>query len=317
MTTQRFTPFHGRRMRLTKVDACGRPVYGAGSQIVSKGFIKVDFKRQDENGTEILQRNAAGELMVAEKSADELKWIEVTVDFLQVDPDIATMLNPTFVPLKDYAGNIVGFAESHSQDLTQGAALELWADVSGTNVCATPGATSPYVYMLLPWLVGGKIGDFTVENGALTMQITARTHKSSLWGTGPYNVMLNGPVNAPVPGPLLAAVGAEEPRRMLITTIAPPADAAGAQPLSNPLGPALTVTKDATDNTNMTAKAARGAEVGTFKVNWGDGSADVALAVSPATVVHLYATPGTYNISCYDTADPTKVTVVPVTVPLA
>lgn len=317
MRTERFTPFHGRRLRMTKVDACGRPVYGAASQVVSKGFVKIEMQREEEAGTEILQRNAAGELMVSEKGEDQLKWLTVSIDFLQVDPDIAVMMNPTYRLLRDYAGNVVGLAESHSQDLTQGVGLEAWADVSGANLCATPGAKQSFVYFLLPWIVGGKINNLTIENGALNFNLSGRTHKNSLWGKGPYSVMLNGPIGAPVPGPLLEDVGPEEPRRLLLTTIAPPDDAAGAQPLSNPAGPILTVTKDATDATGKTAKAARGAETGTFKVNWGDGSAEATLAVGPATVTHPYAADGTYNVSCYDTADPNKVTVATITIPLA
>ena len=41
MATKCLSLVKGRRIRLTELDGCGRPVYGEGSQAVSKGFISV------------------------------------------------------------------------------------------------------------------------------------------------------------------------------------------------------------------------------------------------------------------------------------
>jgi hypothetical protein len=40
----------GRRIRLTRLDACGRPVYGESSAVVSKGFISVAFTANTNAG---------------------------------------------------------------------------------------------------------------------------------------------------------------------------------------------------------------------------------------------------------------------------
>lgn len=309
MATRRFSAFHGRRMRATRVDACGRPVYGVGAQVVTSGFVSVEMTGEVREGDDLELVNAAGELCLSEKGADQLKWLNIVGNFCEVDPDLAALFNPTFTKLLDYRGDVVGFAESDTQDITQGVALELWADVSGDDLCDDPDASVSYAYFLVPWVVGGTIGDMTIENAGLTTVINSRSKRGSKWGLGPYDVMLNPPALTPAPGPMLVPVGAREHRRIFVTTVAPPPSVPGAQPLSNPDGPEFTAIEGATPLTTTVETDDAGTSV-----NWGDGSAAAPLVVA-TPLSHAYAVAGTYNISVYLTTNPNMVTVQTVTVP--
>lgn len=306
MATRRFTAFNGRRMRLTKVDACGRPVYGVASQLVTSGFVSVEMSGEIREGTEIEQVNAAGDLCLSEKGADQLKWLTVAANMCDIDPDAVVMFNPNNTRLFDYDGNVIGFAESDTQDISRGVAIEIWADVAGEDLCDDPNASQTWAYLLLPWVVGGTLGDLTVENAALTMQLNSRTKRNGKWGVGPYDVMA---ASDSTDGPLLAPVGAREHRRIFLTTVPPPDDAAGAQPLSNPDGPAFTIEEGATPLTTDVETALTGQ-----MVNWGDGSAPAALTAN-TPLAHAYAEAGTYHIAVYAATDPNDVTVQTHTVP--
>jgi hypothetical protein len=306
VVTRKFTAFNGRRMRVTRVDACGRPVYGTGATVVTSGFVSIGMSGEVREGTEIELVNAGGDLCLSEKGADQLKWLTVEANFCEVDPDLVSLFQPNNTKLTDYQGNVIGFAESDTQDIARGVAIEVWADVAGEDLCDDPDASQTWAYFLLPWVVGGTMGDLTIENAGLTTTINSRTKRNGKWDVGPYDVMLAA-LNTP--GPLLVPVGAREHRRLFLTTVEPPDVTQGAIGLSNPDGPAFTIEEGATPLTTDVETALAGQ-----MVNWGDGSAPAALTAA-TPLPHAYAAAGTYEISVYAAVDPYDVTVTPHTVP--
>jgi hypothetical protein len=308
-----FTPIRGRRMRVTKVNTLGRPVYGSKSFVTTSGFVSVQFTPEVAEGEETEVRTASGEICVSERGCDELKWITVQMEFCQVDPCLFTLINETWTELRDCVGDVIGWAESHKFSCDTGFALELWTDVTGYTP-TTPGAQGAYGYMLLPFVVGGTLGEQTVENGAISFTITGRTKKGSGWGVGPYDVMCNDAETGAC-GPLLTPVGTDEPRRIFLTTCAPPAAVCGCQPLSSPDGPLLTVAEDTTDTGRMSVDA--GIPVGTtgtWRVSWGDATASEDL-IAGTPNNHTYDRNGTYVVSVWDSTNDQKVSVHTVTVP--
>jgi len=293
-------------MRLTRVDACGRPIYGVGSQVVTSGFVSIGMSGEVREGTEIEQVNAAGDLCLSEKGADQLKWLTVEAVLCDVDPDIVALMNPNNSKIVDYAGNVIGFAESDTQEISRGVALEVWADVAGEDLCDDPTATQTWAYFLLPWVVGGTIGDLTIENAAITLTLNSRTKRNGKWGVGPYNVQA---ASSNTVGPMLLPVGSREHRRVFLTNVAPPDDAPGAQGLSNPAGPAFTLAKGSTALASTVTVNVTGQ-----MVNWGDGSAPAALT-SGTPLSHTYTAAGTYDVSVYAATDSQLVTVKRHTVP--
>jgi hypothetical protein len=310
MASNVFTPIRGRRMRVTKVDSIGRPEPGLCSTVVTSGFVTVEMTAEIESGEETTVRNAGGDLCISERGCDQLKWINVTVEFCQVDPDLFSMINPTWTKLLDHNGETIGWEESHTYSCDAGFALEVWSDVTG-YVPSDPDAQGAFVYYLLPFVVGGTLGDLTIENGAVTFSISGRTKKGSQWGRGPYDVMANPPDGTC--GPLITPFNPDSPRRVFLTTCVPPEPVGGCQPLSSADGPQVLLVEDTTDSSRMTVWAvASGA--GPFTVDWGDGTVE-DLPAGITGLTHQYGVVGTYTVAIYPTGRPSQATYHTVTAP--
>jgi hypothetical protein len=172
-------------MRVVKLDACGVPVTGAGSVVVSNGFIQIEVSPEYEEGTEYLVRNANDELCVNEKSPNTLKRVGLSMDFCQIDPDAIVLmtgerlLQATGGP--PVTGTGVAFGEGQ---LTARFSLEVWQPVAGISSCA--GGVEQFVYWAFPNVGNTQVGDFTLENASLTFTVEADTKAaSSQWGDGP------------------------------------------------------------------------------------------------------------------------------------
>lgn len=305
-----FTSIRGRRMRVTRVDTLGRPVPGLCSTVTTGGFVKIDMKAEVQAGDETTVTTASGDLCVSEKACDQLKWLTVDIDFCKVDPDLFSLINPNWVKLLDHNGQTIGWEESYTYSCDSGFALEIWADVSGYTV-TDPNAAGAWVYYLLPFVVGGTLGDLTVENGAATFTLSGQTKKGSQWGKGPYNVMANPPDGTC--GPLITPFSPNAPRRIFLTTCAPPVEVCGCQPLSSADGPTVTLAEDTTD-TNRLSVHAYASGAGPFTVDWGDGTVeDLPAGLTGKT--HTYGRLGTYVVSVYATSTPDKATYTSITVP--
>jgi hypothetical protein len=217
-----FAPIRGRRMRLTRTDECGAPVVGPATTGVSKGFVSVGMALQYEDGETIRVTNAGGEYEVNELPDAQLVGVEATIAFTGVQPDYAAMITnlPTVL---DFQAAAVGLSADGGVPVVGGYGLEVWTDLAGAGACAGGGRS--YGYLLLPYLRGGKIQDFTIENGAASFGVVSTSREGSLWGKGPYNVQESGAaVNGVYPaGKLLEAVGSRNHFKLFQTRIAPPA----------------------------------------------------------------------------------------------
>ena len=297
-------------MRVTRVDSVGRPVPGTCSTVVTGGFVNVEMTAEIEEGQETTVRTAGGDICVSERGADQLKWINVSIEFCKVDPDLFSMINPTWTKLLGANGETIGWEESHDYSIDVGVSLEIWSDVTGYTP-TDPNADGAWVYYLLPQIVGGTLGDITVEDGAVTFTITGRTKKGSQWGRGPYNVMANPPDS--LPGPMITPFSPDAPRRIFLTTVRPPEVSCGCQPLSHPDGPNATVVEATSDSTRMSVRAYASGS-GPYTVNWGDGNTeDLTPGLTGET--HAYGSAGTYTVSVYPTGSPNEATYSVVTVP--
>jgi hypothetical protein len=215
-TTQILKSVRGKRMRLTRLDECGVPVVGTATTKVTKGFISLGISPQYEDTDAITQANAEGDLELNEPSLSFLSRADVEGAFIGVDPDIIEMLTGNPVVL-DNLGNAVGFRMEGGVSIVGGWAAEVWTDLAGL-LCQ--GARA-YGYSLLPFLRGGKLNDVSIEYGAVNATISSSTWEGSGWGTGPYNVVMNG--TAPgTAGKLLTPIGPRSHWHMQVTTVAPP-----------------------------------------------------------------------------------------------
>ena len=286
----------GRRIRVTRLDGCGRPIYGDDSQVISKGFVSVSFTANTTETDEINQTNASGEVCIYEPSETSLVGYGVEIQFCKVDPDLLALVTGQNVVLAADGETAIGFDIDTKIGLeNSNFALELWTGSPTGDACATDQAQGQFGYILLAYLRGGILGDFTVENAAVTFTVTgANTREGNAWGVGPYNVTtING-----VPGPMATPITTSTALRTMLVDLAPPADECGARPLLDPSLPALTsvtATEDTTDPDGMTASfVVAPVATGPIWYDFGDGTWDYVEA--PGETDHEYANPGTLSL---------------------
>jgi hypothetical protein len=285
-----FSPVRGRAMRVTKLDGCGRPVFGDGSVGVSDGFVSVAFTANTDEGDEINVTNAAGKVCVREVPCPTFLGYGIEIEFCNADPALFALLTGQ-EPVVDADGVAVGFrVNSDISACDSGFALEVWTGVPGvacdetTSPDAVPGG-----YLLLPYLQGGIFGDFTIENDAISFTVTgAATKTGSGWGVGPYDVTRNANVLAPLGAPIANG----DHLHVQYTDVAPPPAYCGTQPLLDPTAPALTGVTTVVDVLEVTFTSVP-AGTDPWSVDFGDGTWDYS--ADGAAIVHEYAAPGTFK----------------------
>ena len=310
-TTKCLSLVKGRRIRVTALDSCGRPIYGDCSQVTSKGFISVAFTANTTDSDEISVTNAAGEVCVFEAAVTSLTGYGIEISFCEVDPELFALVTGQPVVTAADGSTVIGFDVDTKIGLeNSNFALELWAGSPTGDACATEGAQGNYGYLLLPFLKGGILGDFTVENGAVTFTLTgANTSEGNSWGVGPYDVMLDN-AGTPAPGPMVTPVSTTTALRTMIVDVAPPEAACGCRPVLDPTATAITaVAGTVTDDTASCTTTP--AATSSVWYDFGDGTWDYIAA--PGATSHTYAAPGTYTVkaSTNGTWVTTTVTIAP------
>lgn len=212
-----FPLVRGRAMRVTALDGCGRPKNSSCASVVTEGFISVAFTAQTDTGEDITVTNASGKVCVREAACPTLTGYSLEISMCEVNPDLYAMLTGQ-APVYNATGDPVGFrVNSDRSACDYGFALELWSNVPSV-VCDTGGAGGSFGYILVPFVQGGTLGDFTIENAAVNFTITgAQTKTGSGWDVGPYNIQ--GSPAAPLATPILKG----DHLHVQYTTVAPPA----------------------------------------------------------------------------------------------
>lgn len=177
----------GRRIRVTKLDECGAVVEGPNSTVTMSAFVSGTFTPNYLDAEEITQTDANGDLCIDDRSPVQLRWIDVSLVICLIDPTMINLITGDPLVVDDAAPtpNTVGFRID--ADLTGSAnfALEVWTNVAGA-ACDASGFPS-YGYWLFPWLKDAQWGEWVVQNGALTLTLTARAVFGGDWGVGPYD----------------------------------------------------------------------------------------------------------------------------------
>lgn len=224
MATHVFTPVLGKRIRVTRLDACGRvPTAGtADAFIVTNGFITVNLTAEVEDGQEIITRRADGSLCVNERTPNSFKNFTVEIEFCGVDPALKTFMTNAN-PYEDWNGDLAGFTVPEGE-INKAFAFELWTGLSG-QACVE-GATDAGGYLLLAFVQAGVLGDLEVgSENAVSFSLTgAFTKGGNAWGVGPYDVVMD-PATTPgtvAPAPLPTAIDPYDHLLLIDTALAPP-----------------------------------------------------------------------------------------------
>lgn len=290
MRSKKVSYLRGRRMRATRVDANGRPVYGDNATVTTKGFVTVSYTTNTEEGESITVVNANGETCVAEPATPTFSGFGVEAEFCDVDFALFELLTGQELVL-DSDGQAIGITESTAVDLSAVSfGLELWLGADSKGAKASEGSQGQFGYILTPFLGGGVIGDVSIENAAITFTVTGmNTKNGSGWGAGPYNVELVDGVAAPLSTPMKSA----DHRRIMTVEVAAPEVFAGSTPLLDPSATAMTEIGATPEGLSV---AFEPTPVGSDPVwyDFGDGSWDYA---ETGSYTHEYDEAGTYSVT--------------------
>lgn len=220
----------GRTVRITKLDNCGTPVSGAGSQFVTTGFITVKATKNMDSGTDVKVSNANDVVVVYSKGNMTLLNFDLEIDFAVSDTGAIPMMTGD-AAVMDSNPATAGWVESGLQALPAFFALEVWTGIAGQQ-CV--GGSQEYGYWLYPFIGNAYVDADDVTNKEVDFSIKANTVQGNNWGKGPYDVVSSSaPPATAVPAQLASVLPASAHRLFQVTTIAPPipASTAGPQPL--------------------------------------------------------------------------------------
>lgn len=232
-TTKCFAQVRGSVIRVTRLDACGDIIEGLTSTVVSKRISTITIDKVSEDGTDIRDKNFGDELCIVDDGYESLIGYSANTALCGVDPDLISIFTGQPV-VKNLQGDVVGFDADTGIDLDGfGFALEMWTKIAGGQ--CDPNGNRYWGYTVLPFLKGGTLGGFSVENGAVNFSIEgARTRDGNRWGVGPYDVDLSaGTAPAPLPGPLFTPLKPNTAYRNILVSLDPPAASCGAFPLAS------------------------------------------------------------------------------------
>lgn len=279
-TAKSFPLVRGRSMRVTKTDGCCGPDYGDDHSIATEGFVSVALTANITEAEEITVTNANGKTCVRDAGSPTFDSYSAVITFCEVQPCLFSMI--TGQPLVfNTEGEIIGFKMNSKVTLdSSGFGLEVWMGVPGVACAGDAGA---YGYLVLPCLQGGIVGDFTIENAAITFSITgASTQDGNAWGTGPYlDTQLDEPLDP------------DDHLLVIFTTVAPPEPTDGCVPLV-PIG--LTVEVEDDEVTVTIPRGNGDCYDGTVTIDWGDGDTPTVVEPPTATATHSIIANGTYDV---------------------
>jgi hypothetical protein len=193
----------GVALRVTRLDAQGNPLKGPEDVYVTRAFMRVSFTPEYEDGDEVTEKNAAGEVCVTYKSNDTLKRATMELAICDPDPEITELLtggvllkyDQTGVPPvappgtapsfgADYANATVGYASVKVNDSPNpnGVAVEVWSRAIRNGAVDND---LPYYRWVFPKATLRPSGDRVIENGLLANSFEGWSVGNINFGTGP------------------------------------------------------------------------------------------------------------------------------------
>lgn len=292
--TKTLSPVRGRRYRVTRLDSCGNPVFGDDGQVVTSGVVSAAFTATTTSTDEIRVTNSNGDTCVFEPAVTSLEGFSAEIQFCGMDPDMFEMLTGMPV-IYDFDGAAVGVAVDVGISLEDFAfGLEIWTGLAGDDACGQVGDVE-YGYILTPYMKGGHLNDFTVENGAINFTVSdASSRQGGGWGAGPYGVVVGA---GDLPSELLVPLTSTQVLVLMLTKVAPPAASIGGRPLldsSWDVQTGVTATHTGLE-ADFTITPGVGDGQGAY-YDFGDDTWDYVTTDNGDTT-HTYAAAGTYHVS--------------------
>jgi hypothetical protein len=168
-TTQDYAAsIQGVSIRVTRLDAAGNLLNGAGDSYTTSAFMRVSFTPEYEEGDEITEKGANGVICVSYKAPDTLKRITMELAICEPDPELSALLSGGLLLRKTVNGatKSVGWAAPGVGDdpAGNGVAVEVWSHAVAGGKRAT---SLPYFHWVFPYAKFRQSGDRVIENGMM------------------------------------------------------------------------------------------------------------------------------------------------------
>jgi hypothetical protein len=210
MATQEYAAsIQGVSIRVTRLDAAGNLLNGAGDSYTTSAFMRVSFTPEYEEGDEIVEKGANGVVCVSYKAPDTLKRITMELAICEPDPELSALLSGGLLLRKVVNGEVksVGWAAPGVGDdpAGNGVAVEVWSHAVKDG---KRSSVLPYFHWVFPFVKMRQSGDRVIENGLM-----ANTFEGYGLGNQRFGAGLDGRWEFPV--------AAERPYSYARTTWAP------------------------------------------------------------------------------------------------
>ena len=196
----------GVALRVSRLDAMGNPLVGDENVYVTKAFMRVSFTPEYEDGDEVTEKNAAGEVCVTYKSSDTLKRATMEIAVCDPDPELTELLTggvllkygavgyppadggtgaaPGWPTGVSYANATVGYAAVRVGESPNpnGVGVEVWSRAIRNGAMDTE---LPYYRWVFPKATLRPSGDRVIENGLLANAFEGWSVGNIYFGTGP------------------------------------------------------------------------------------------------------------------------------------
>ena len=199
MATQDYAAsVQGVAIRVTRLDAAGNLLTGAGDSYTTSAFLRTSFTPEYEEGDEIVEKSADGTVCVSYKAPDTLKRITMEIAICDPDPELTALMSGGLLLRKNYGSyaspdnKSVGWAAPAVGDdpAGNGVAVEVWSFAVKDGKRAS---TNPYFYWVFPYVKLRQSGDRVIENGLL-----ANTFEGYGLGNIEFNAGLDGRWEYPI-----------------------------------------------------------------------------------------------------------------------
>ena len=199
MATQDYAAsVQGVAIRVTRLDAAGNLLNGAGDSYTTSAFLRTSFTPEYEEGDEITEKSADGTVCVSYKAPDTLKRITMEIAICDPDPELTALMSGGLLLRKNFGSfaspdnKSVGWAAPAVGDdpAGNGVAVEVWSYAVKDGKRAS---TLPYFYWVFPYVKLRQSGDRVIENGLL-----ANTFEGYGLGNIEFNAGIDGRWEFPI-----------------------------------------------------------------------------------------------------------------------
>ena len=187
MATQEYAAsIQGVSIRVTRLDAAGNLLNGAGDSYVTSAFMRVSFTPEYEEGDEITEKGANGVVCVSYKAPDVLKRITMELAICEPDSELSQLLSGGLLLRQDIDGvsKSIGWAAPAVGDdpAGNGVAIECWSHAIKDG---KKSSTLPYFHWVFPFAKMRQSGDRVIENGMLATTFEGYGLGNPNFGSGP------------------------------------------------------------------------------------------------------------------------------------